>query len=76
MASRHSRFCGNDERRGAWGLDARLRGHDVLLAPDLRNGHLGGVPVKPEATGELPVWLSIQRLHCVRAATDDIMRGF
>jgi len=23
-----------------WGLDARLRGHDVLLAPDLRNGHL------------------------------------
>src|SRR6185503_11371198 len=27
-------------RRGAWGLDARLRGHDVLLVPDLRNGHL------------------------------------
>src|SRR5437867_6404871 len=23
-----------------WGLDARLRGHDVLLAPDLRNRHL------------------------------------
>src|SRR5438093_4978282 len=22
------------------GLDARLRGHDVLLAPNLRNGHL------------------------------------
>jgi hypothetical protein len=28
-------------RRAPWGLDARLRGHDVLLAPDLRNGHLG-----------------------------------
>ena len=28
-------------RRTPWGLDARLRGHDVLLAPDLRNRHLG-----------------------------------
>jgi hypothetical protein len=28
-------------RRAPWGLDARLRGHDVLLAPDLRNRHLG-----------------------------------
>ena len=28
-------------RRAPWGLDARFRGHDVLLAPDLRNGHLG-----------------------------------
>ena len=28
-----------------WGLDARLRGHDVLLVPDLRNGHLGGIQV-------------------------------
>src|SRR5712692_8175425 len=27
-------------RRAPWGLDARLRGHDVLLAPDLRNRHL------------------------------------
>jgi hypothetical protein len=27
-------------RRGPWGLDARLRGHDVLLASDLRNRHL------------------------------------
>src|SRR5712692_5017395 len=31
-------------RRAPWGLDARLRGHDVLLVmtlvPDLRNGHL------------------------------------
>src|SRR5712671_7320997 len=26
------------------GLDARLRGHDVLLVPNLRNGHLGCVP--------------------------------
>src|SRR5713101_3626678 len=26
--------------RAPWGLDARLRGHDVLLAPDLRNRHL------------------------------------
>jgi hypothetical protein len=35
VASRHSRESGNpgDERHG--GLDARLRGHDVLLAPDL-----------------------------------------
>ena len=32
-------------RRAPWGLDARLRGHDILLVmtlvPDLRNGHLG-----------------------------------
>jgi len=28
-------------RRVPWGLDARLRGHDVLLASDLRNRHLG-----------------------------------
>src|SRR5713101_7743502 len=28
-------------RQAPWGLDARLRGHDVLLAPDLRNRHLG-----------------------------------
>jgi hypothetical protein len=27
-------------RRGAWGLDARLRGYEVLLVLDLRNGHL------------------------------------
>ena len=27
-------------RRGAWGLDACFRRHDVLLASDLRNGHL------------------------------------
>ena len=27
------------------GLDARLRGHDALLAPDLRNRHLGGIQV-------------------------------
>ncbi len=26
--------------RAPWGLDARLRGHDILLAQDLRNGHL------------------------------------
>jgi len=26
------------------GLDARLRGHDVLLASDLRNRHLGAAP--------------------------------
>src|SRR4026209_1816624 len=30
------------QETSAWGLDARLRGHDVLLVPDLRNGHLGG----------------------------------
>jgi hypothetical protein len=30
-----------ESRRPApWGLDARLRGHDVLLVPDLRNRHL------------------------------------
>ena len=34
-------------RRRAGGLDARLRGHDVLLVPDLRNGHL--VPLPPAA---------------------------
>ena len=28
------------QETSAWGLDARLRGHDVLLVPDLRNGHL------------------------------------
>ncbi len=27
-------------RRGAWGLDACFRRHDILLASDLRNGHL------------------------------------
>ena len=27
-------------RRALMGLDARLRGHDVLLASDLRNRHL------------------------------------
>ena len=26
--------------RAPWGLDARLHGHDILLAQDLRNGHL------------------------------------
>ena len=26
--------------RTPWGLDARLRGHDILLVQDLRNGHL------------------------------------
>jgi transposase len=26
-------------RRTPWGLDARLRGHDVILVPDLRNRH-------------------------------------
>ncbi len=26
--------------RALWGLDARRRGHDMLLAQDLRNGHL------------------------------------
>jgi hypothetical protein len=31
-------------RRAPWGLDARLRGHDVVLAPDLRNRHLAVVP--------------------------------
>src|SRR5438552_13516840 len=30
-------------RRAPWGLDARLRGHDVLLAQDLRNGHLASL---------------------------------
>ena len=40
VASRHSRESGKSRRRALWGLDARLRGHDVLLAPDLRNGHL------------------------------------
>jgi hypothetical protein len=27
-------------RRALWGLDAHLRGHDFILAPDLRNSHL------------------------------------
>src|SRR5207342_3772457 len=30
-------------RRAPWGLDARLRGHDVLLAPDLRHRHLASL---------------------------------
>src|SRR2546422_10877539 len=30
--------------RAPWGLDARLHGHDILLAQDLRNGHLGACP--------------------------------
>ena len=40
-ASCHSRESGNpgDEGHGDW---ARLRGHDVLLASDLRNRHLAG----------------------------------
>ena len=36
-----------ESRRSApWGLDARLRGHDVLLAPDLRNR-----PLAPRLVG-------------------------
>jgi hypothetical protein len=38
-------------RRVLWGLDARLRGHDVLLAPDLRNRHLGHARLRPAECG-------------------------
>ena len=47
VASRHAREACPVLDTGAGiqettpeGLHARLRGHDVLLAPDLRNGHL------------------------------------
>ena len=39
-ASRHSRESGNPGGERYRDLDARLRGHDVLLAQDLRNRHL------------------------------------
>src|SRR6266478_9486480 len=43
--------------RAPWGLDARLHGHDILLAQDLRNGHLvpdSGV-LKPLTLSPLPL---------------------
>ena len=39
-------------RRAPWGLDARRRGHDVLLVQDLRNRHLDNVR-QCTATGQL-----------------------
>ena len=44
----------------AWELDARLRGHDVLLVPNLRNRHLAtvsaGATQQRTAESQIDVW--------------------
>src|SRR6266545_2771619 len=52
-------------RRAPWGLDARLRGHDVLLASDLRNRHLAASNA-PQAGLILTQLASLSFLHDAR----------